>query len=707
MDILLLLFIFSVMHILAINEMSLPADIPWKRMGVSADMMDPKYNDLQFPPKWNSSIAVFYHEPADVPPEYCNRKITYLKICCTITNYQPENDSITVLDELRRSQGDWYGLKQFERDYISNTYPCYGALLHVSVFPNPSDGVQLYDFPYISSFQPRKREMYETITQTGEVLSQSGVKTNVSKGMTSTDTLENYDLYLGGGGGSTFFGFTSSSDPQMQLGTINRDQKQQQDVRTTDVSREKRESNSFSTNINQLYSLLDGYHQGTNRCFFFMQPRPHVRDLKYTFVRGPQLLKGIQEFFLIIDRPSTVPGLCVEIALETAHFLQSRSYEPRIIRKSDLYSTGNLSKTYEALGINPNLFGDANYLEFVRKWNDLDFSWRRSVQEHVNHQKPLPAGLPPKVNDNQWAGIMEIAARLPDVIEDVALIFDEFLIDNGPMYVAGRKLCACMRSATPSVGTDTEHSGAENLSACSEPPSIVLEAYILSPDKRARFIERGREFPYTYGFAGISSNSRAYWDLDVVNVNSLVDTINRTLSASLRSGNRYPYGKISFSETEFMLDAMSQLVRVSVKNGVQDKLLDEVKDIAPEVSKKISKLKKVRTIADLGKLTTEKISKDMNVTNIEAKKIRFELLNKSLRELDMRSLEKITPVNLVQERLESMFEKEELKRLENSAGVGMKENKILKKRKNAISSRKERPLKNGNIRKKSSRKYLS
>lgn len=40
-----------------------------------------------FPKKWRSSIAAFYHEPTK-NSEYGDRKITYLKIVCTITNYQ-------------------------------------------------------------------------------------------------------------------------------------------------------------------------------------------------------------------------------------------------------------------------------------------------------------------------------------------------------------------------------------------------------------------------------------------------------------------------------------------------------------------------------------------------------------------------------------------------------------------------------------------
>jgi len=60
------------------SELSIPVDIPWKRLGVSGDMLDPRFGDLRFPAKWATSIAVFYHEPAEVDPAYCHRKIRSL-----------------------------------------------------------------------------------------------------------------------------------------------------------------------------------------------------------------------------------------------------------------------------------------------------------------------------------------------------------------------------------------------------------------------------------------------------------------------------------------------------------------------------------------------------------------------------------------------------------------------------------------------------
>ena len=36
---------------MSLTELTLPVDIPWKRMGVSTDMIDTTPGDLRFPPK--------------------------------------------------------------------------------------------------------------------------------------------------------------------------------------------------------------------------------------------------------------------------------------------------------------------------------------------------------------------------------------------------------------------------------------------------------------------------------------------------------------------------------------------------------------------------------------------------------------------------------------------------------------------------------
>jgi hypothetical protein len=52
---------------MAINTLSLPIDIPWKRLCVSEDMIDRNVCDAQYPPKWRSSIAAFDAEKPTKP----------------------------------------------------------------------------------------------------------------------------------------------------------------------------------------------------------------------------------------------------------------------------------------------------------------------------------------------------------------------------------------------------------------------------------------------------------------------------------------------------------------------------------------------------------------------------------------------------------------------------------------------------------------
>jgi hypothetical protein len=73
-----------------------------------------------------------------------------------------------------------------------------------------------------------------------------------------------------------------------------------------------------------LYHLLNSYHMGTNRAIFFLQPRPHTAQQKdrFTFINGPQQIEGIQEFFLVVNRPKGTKidvDYCVDALLYAAY----------------------------------------------------------------------------------------------------------------------------------------------------------------------------------------------------------------------------------------------------------------------------------------------------------------------------------------------------------------------------------------------------
>ena len=668
---------------MALTEMSLPVDIPWKRMGVSADMIDPIGGDLQFPAKWQSSIAVFYHEPPEVRPEYCDRRITYLKIICTITNFQWYHDyetheelkDVSVLNKLRDIYQDFYAFANFDST-VTQSFPCYGAFLQVGVYPNPANDVEPHDFPYISAMQPRKREMYEVVSLSGEVASQSGTKVNVGKQMTNTDTLENYDVYNGysvGTSSTGFLGIGGSSDTiseSGQFGTIDRNQRLAQNVTSIDSSREKRESYSHSTNVNQLYSLLQAYHLGTNRAMFFLQPRPHIQDMKFTFVRGLRRLDGIQEFFLIVDRPARVPGICVEAALETAHFVATRAYNQRLIPLSELYDTRNLYRTAAALGLNPydRRYGYGFYAKLELHWNRAPAWLRRlvgSVRDEAVARNQLQVqnvgtairvryqGNEAIVSSAEWASIEEVATRLPEIgIEDVALIFEEYESDAGWFFVTGRRLHACTtpqpREGAAGGQVDCERSDLGHVSKYVDPPSITFEKKHLGIAHAADRERTGRK--------------------PALDLNRTVESFNGLLWSSLNSTQRQPYGARSFMETEFVLDELAQLVRLLRRADVADRPLREMAGAAQLLERGLGRTSGCRTAMDLGTLTTRAVARDLDVGEGEARRVRRRLLLEALRTLGAPATARQTGgPNPVEEKFAFQHPPETLRELEESA----------------------------------------
>jgi hypothetical protein len=70
---------------MAIMGLNIPTDIPWEQTYVTQDMMAAAACEPHHPPKWLSSIAVARYVPADEYQVYEGRKVTNLKVTCTIT----------------------------------------------------------------------------------------------------------------------------------------------------------------------------------------------------------------------------------------------------------------------------------------------------------------------------------------------------------------------------------------------------------------------------------------------------------------------------------------------------------------------------------------------------------------------------------------------------------------------------------------------
>jgi hypothetical protein len=306
---------------MSLQSLTPPQDVTWTRLAYSRDMIDKDF-DHRLPPKWRSSMAIYYYivPEEDSADAYPNSKIVYLKVTCSITGWNPYEtlegsrkvaEAAESFDDLQKSI--WEAV--MGSFWSSTYYPCAGAIMQVSIFPNGGN-VKVDDYPYIMDFEPKKRELYEATTEGSELLSGTSDRVSITKGTTSVKNTEY------GGSISTYIpisksvgvGITGSGSKSNTTTSI--------DQNMTDTSREARETLSRTTSFSQMYQLFNGYHLGTNRAVFAVFPRPHTlspSSVDFNLIRGQRKLEGIQEVFLVVHMPSSLQGFCVQASLETGH----------------------------------------------------------------------------------------------------------------------------------------------------------------------------------------------------------------------------------------------------------------------------------------------------------------------------------------------------------------------------------------------------
>src|SRR3954451_12016098 len=117
------------------QSLNLPVAIPWLQIAVSPDMIDEQFCDKRFPFSWRSSMAISIYEPPldELADDLCGQRLTYLKVTCSITGYQPSRK------ETEDAYVEFPNVPAEELDRIlSDYFACYGVLLNVAVFPYPS-----------------------------------------------------------------------------------------------------------------------------------------------------------------------------------------------------------------------------------------------------------------------------------------------------------------------------------------------------------------------------------------------------------------------------------------------------------------------------------------------------------------------------------------------------------------------------------------
>ncbi|HEY8227292.1 MAG TPA: hypothetical protein VIG25_18615 [Pyrinomonadaceae bacterium] len=304
---------------MSIQSLTPPQDITWTRMSFSRDMIDTNFADRVFSPKWRSSLAVYFYivpeeETADAYP---NSRIVYLKMTCSITGWNP-SEALRDAKQTARESGTWDDLQSTLWEVItasgwaSKYWPCLGAIMQVAVYPNDPEGVAPDDYPYIMDFEPKKRELFEAVTEGSESLSGTTDTTSLTKGSTSVKSTE----YSGSAGFSVGpIGASASAKRTKSETTVTQNQ--------TATSREARETLSRTTSSSQMYQLFNGYHLGSNRALFVVAPRPHTvsnpNQTEFNLIDGERKLEGIQEVFLVVHMPRSLDGFCIQAGLDTGH----------------------------------------------------------------------------------------------------------------------------------------------------------------------------------------------------------------------------------------------------------------------------------------------------------------------------------------------------------------------------------------------------
>lgn len=595
------------------NVMSLPVDIPWERIATSTDMIDRNFGDRKYPAKWRPSVTVFCYEPPEDEQKLDDSIVTYLKISCSITGLEnplaKSGARVTVPPKYLASHPWAIKYWKTRNRKIIDYYPCHGALLQVAVFPNDQKGqVPVSKYPVVMDFQPKKREMYYSQTEKTDVLSTSRSSIEVKKGTTTTLSQET-GWNLGGGAsvgsdsGSASFGGGYSSKTTSSVQNVN--------MVTADKSREKRENFSYVSELTHMYHLLNSYHLGTNRAMFFLQPRPFISQSEFSFVNGLRKLEGIQEFFLIITRPKDVQGLCVEATLETAHFQVERTYNARIITKSQLQQGKNLMKTASALGLTSSEMDGAKEA-MVKAWNQITAEVRQLLEFYFDvavgytfktvNDLRKSKGLTP-ISRKDWDSFKklrnEVGKESYDPSQTAVVIYEKSQADTGILFVLGRGVASCIK---------------EFRVVMLPPDSLVFEKRI--PLDNVTLTESQKDL--------VDEEILPIVDipLSMVTANTVSQAIGDNILASLSAPERFAYGDASLDEALFIQEPLVAALNQMPDDDPYNAALENIDGLEEEVVSALVEIFGAQTRKDALAIEPYQVAAALGISEAEVRKLR-------------------------------------------------------------------------------------
>lgn len=570
---------------MTIASFSVPIDIPWRRIAFSEDMMDSVACDRRLPLRWRSSVAVFDYEPPKEQQRQEGFVVSYLKVACTITGYQPSDREIRIRERLGASGWTHSDQNDALKAAVGSYYACYGAMLEVVVAPHPGEKLPFRDYPYFADFDPKKREMYETVTETGEVMSRSLEDMGVRIGQTTLQSHEVLDKTTVGGALSLGSGSnTGSGSVGHESGTTDISSQQTENTRTSDAQREARETLSHTTQMSQMYHLLNSYHLGTNRAAFFVLPQPHVKQSELTFVNGPRQIEGIQEFMLVVVRPEALQSFCVEAYLETAHLTHSPVYDTgETSRPLDLQFDAPVTENDDHSYFNtvtkpassPVLTGKIIDTSRGSGGYDIAGSGGYDVLQPVNAHGKFPPDIRFTVS--------------PDHV-DVTATIDGFWSAHPPVkYPASLDLHATVyyKDAVPKVAgyRDGLLITARAVCSCTGLDRVNKTEY-----------ERGLSVVFEKELVGTAEARPGHerMAMSIVEANNLQRDIHREMLRSFDSADRYPRGEVGLLDSQLVAGMMGVALRnaapkqnapVAQWPGVDKKLVKRLEYVAPGLTR--------------------------------------------------------------------------------------------------------------------------
>lgn len=579
---------------MAANDLYLPVNIPWKLLATSHDMMDRTLGGGSAP-LWRSSLAMFTYEPEYKPADHGDQRVSYVKLVCSITGFQS--------DRIRPKTVDFGPLpprlvNELQKQ-LNRYYACYGVLLQVSVHPvEAADRSDISRYPIIVGMEPKQRDLYEIVTETGQALNSSSNRVSVDKGLSSSFSASSgWNLSGtassspggggGGAGGSVTGGVSGSSTTGMN------------DQTSTDVdySREKQESESHVTTLTQMYNLLQSYHIGTNRAVVLLQPRPHLTEQveKRTFINGPREIEGIQEFLFIVSRPADVEHICVEALLETGHLDLDPANAEELTSKTDPFTFNFPAPDKIEHGESAGDDSTSQTFNYSSTYSPPD-GWEVDIDKGSGGYTTLPTEGSAAYSVQTNAESVVVSATVRTEYYDT--VFDDYYNHQG---VKGALLIYRKKKAALTTGEvrSTFFTTARKVVGCTHGPAGVQASEWISFEAPLRADPR---------MSAPTSTAGTRMRL----ANELGRQIGTVLLESLRARPRYSSQSVRFEHSNFVLDRMAAAARrPSLERSAGPKMSWDLSEsiVGKQQFKKLSPvLGKTAQVADLIDLPTARLA---------------------------------------------------------------------------------------------------